>query len=259
MAEIKKEVLAEYMLATIKDEEHSPEWRSKRIKHIYHLNADVNARLYGKSMLSYAKERGEEEIVKFLEEKGAKEWVISKEEAKEIGQQFWDDNGCFCGEEILKKLMKQGADVNCIDKYGCTALIRASLKRDKEIVELLIENCAEVDAKDDSDLTALMYASMKGHKDVAEVLIKKGGKVNQKRRDGWTALMYASSYGHKDVVEILLENGAYVNHKDCNGRTALMYASRRGHKDIAEVLENRIKEEKRKAKVGGFFRKIFRA
>ena len=239
MAEIKKEVLAEYMLATIKDEEHSPEWRSKRIKHIYHLNADVNARLYGKSMLSHAKERGEEEVVKFLEEKGAEEWKISKEEAEKLGRQFWGEDGCFRDEKSVINLIREGADVNQRNEHGFTVLMKASQYGYEESVKMLIENNVDVNAiasEGTSMWSPLIYASYFGHKAVVELLINNGADVDACGMNGDTALIRATQVGCKEICEMLINNGAKVNLKDTKGRTALMKASLYGHKEIVECL-----------------------
>ena len=89
-----QEKLNEQLFNVVADEKASDEARLKKVKYLVRLGADVNARLYGKSLLSKAIEQNAGvEVVEFLREKGANEWIISKEEALELAKGFWDDKG----------------------------------------------------------------------------------------------------------------------------------------------------------------------
>ena len=77
------EKLNEQLFNVIANDKDSDEVRLKKVKYLVYLGADVNARLYGKSVLSKAIEQNVGiEVQDFLREKGANEWVISKEEAE---------------------------------------------------------------------------------------------------------------------------------------------------------------------------------
>ena len=106
--------LNEQLFNVIADEKISDEARLKKVKYLVYLGADVNTRLYGKSVLSKAieKEAGAE-VQNFLREKGAEEFVISKEEALEISQGFWKDKGDLKSLDEIKQLLKKGGGCEC--------------------------------------------------------------------------------------------------------------------------------------------------
>lgn len=56
------------------------------------------------------------------------------------------------------------------DDYGCTPLIHAAVRGDKEAVELLLAARAPVDARSDMQNTALMCAQEKGHDEIVALL-----------------------------------------------------------------------------------------
>ena len=63
-----QEKLNEQLFNVLADEKASDEARLKKLKYLVRLGADVNARLYGKSVLSKAFEKGVgAEVVEFLE------------------------------------------------------------------------------------------------------------------------------------------------------------------------------------------------
>ena len=123
-----QEKLNEQLFNVIADEKVSNEAKLKKLKYLVRLGADVNARLYGKSLLSKAIENeAGAEVQNFLREKGANEWVIPKEEALELGRGFWNDKGELKSLEDIKELLKKGADLEAKDKDGETALMKAAI------------------------------------------------------------------------------------------------------------------------------------
>ena len=254
----------------VADEKVSDEARLKKVKYLVRLGADVNTRLYGRSVLSKAIENGAgAEVQEFLREKGANEWVIPKEEAENLAKKFWDDREGLKSKEDIEKFIKEGADVNAKDVHGRgTPLVMASRDGDLAMVQFLIENGAKVDfdfhgnteltmaiasgylevaevlvqnganpnAKGCLGETALRKGVNKGYVDLVKYMIEKGGDVNEKSEGGWTALMKASSEGNIEMVKLLLENGADVNAKNDCGDTALMNASYLGHSNVVNLL-----------------------
>ena len=120
--------------------------------------------------------------------------------------------------EIVKLLIKQGANVNAKDRKGKTPLHH--LVNQLEIVKLLIKQGANVNAKDRKGKTPLHH--LVNQLEIAKLLIKQGANVNAKDEKGKTPLHLAD---HLDIVKILVKNGANVNAKDKFGNSPLFYKS----------------------------------
>lgn len=165
----------------------------------------------------------------------------------------------------VKAVILQGVNLEEGDMaYGSTVLMNASWLGYLNIVKHLVKSGAELNSKDDLGVTALMYASQNGNVDIANYLIdqdadissmtivewaglgflkevkdsiKRGNDVNMGSPFyGVTALMTASDNGHIDVVKYLIENGSDVNKVMDYAETALMYASTSGELEVVKYL-----------------------
>ena len=242
------ERLNEALVETLREENVSPQVRFKKAQYLIALGADVNAKMYGKSVLSWSiDENIGEEIEEFLKEKGAKEWVISKEEAERLGQKLILAINSDEEEKIkkVKELLKEGADVNAITgfEYENTALIEACRYGHVEVAKELIKVGADVHQKNINGQTALMWACFCGNIEIMKELIKKGVNVNAQTNRGETALLEASCKRWIEGVEMLLQNGADVDIEGELCGTALQAASNLGYNDIVKVLEEHIKKK----------------
>ena len=201
-----QEKLNEQLFNVVADEKASDEAKLKKLKYLVRLGADVNAKLYGKSVLSKAIEQGVgAQVVEFLREKGAEESVISKEEAKKLSQGFWKDSSNLKSLEEIKELIKKGADVNAQYKYGETALMTAAYNGEIDMAKCLFENGADVNASSKYGKTALMIAATWGQIEVVKYLAKCGADLEAEDKDGKTALDMAENRKRYDCVEFLEE------------------------------------------------------
>ena len=66
--------------------------RLKKAKYLIYLGADVNTRdkSFKKSILAIAKDNGDVQMAKLLEDNGAVEVRIDEEKSLELGKQFWN-------------------------------------------------------------------------------------------------------------------------------------------------------------------------
>lgn len=143
----------------------------------------------------------------------------------------------------VNNFISRGADVKARDKDGWTALHHATLGGiHDDVMRALIRAGADVNAKTSRNETALILSAMKGKVEEVRVLVESGTDVNVKTSSGETALIMAAEFGHSDeeaeaVAEILLKAGADPTIKDILGKTALQYAKENGRSHLARSLK----------------------
>lgn len=173
---------------------------------------------------------------------------LLKDKTVTVNERDWDDltaliTAASAGHvDIVKYLLKEGADVNASDKDGITALMEASIMGHGKIVDLLLEAGATVDAKSNSQVTALWLASGENRVDVLKTLLKKDADATVTRSDGITALMTACVAGHEEAVKLLLDEGAEPSAVDADGLTALMNAAENGSTAVLKLLMEAAKD-----------------
>ena len=106
-------------------------------------------------------------------------------------------------EVFLQKLIDNGADVNCLNLNGGTALIDAALNGKINFVKLLIKNNADVNVQNRGGMTALMWACHNGDLEMTKMLLDAGADKNIKDGD-YDALYHAREYGENEEVIKLL-------------------------------------------------------
>ena len=125
-------------------------------------------------------------------------------------------------------------------KHSVDEVLAAARKGD-EVLKVLIRNGADVNVVDDENSTSLHIALREGHVDVAKVLIRNGAEVNAVNENKMTALHFAAHIGHVDVMKVLIQNGVDVNAVDDEKSTALYTAiwhfHRRKSADTYEVAK----------------------
>ncbi|WP_300758779.1 ankyrin repeat domain-containing protein [uncultured Brachyspira sp.] len=146
-------------------------------------------------------------------------------------------------EELVRKLIDLGADVNLTTESGFTPLMASAGRHNIAIAELLIEKGADIEAKDDDGINALVYASTYNNEEMVKFLLKKGADANtvceieNEHIDiSPTPLMNAAYRGNTNIINMLLENGADINYTTDYGMTALMMAASFNQFEAAKVL-----------------------
>jgi ankyrin repeat protein len=144
--------------------------------------------------------------------------------------------------DMVKLLLKEGANIDGKGLRGETALIRAIKKGNEELVASLLAHGAKADLADAVGNTPLMVASMKGKLDVVklvfEAMLRAGleSGLNRKGVEEKAALHHAAEGGHFDVVAYLLCKQARVDIQDRDGKTPLMLACEYAPLEVAEML-----------------------
>lgn len=139
-------------------------------------------------------------------------------------------------KNILKKLLKFGANINLTNEDQMSCLMLAAKKNNIDTTLVLLSSGAKVNAVDNYEWTALMYACYYGSVDCARLLLDAGAFVNVFDSDHLSCLIWASGRGHVDIVRMLLKFGAKVDAADKYGTTPLIWACRKGHNEVVEVL-----------------------
>jgi len=123
---------------------------------------------------------------------------------------------------VVKTLVKTGANVNHATKTNSTPLRAACFDGRLDIVKYLTDHLADIHIANKYNNTCLMIAAYKGHLDVVSFLLEKGASPNEKANCGATALHFAAECGHVTIVKELLRYGARMT-KNENG----MYGCKR--------------------------------
>jgi ankyrin repeat protein len=121
------------------------------------------------------------------------------------------------------------------DGYG--PLHQAVRANDLPAVESLIKGGADVKAVTRYGVTPMHIAAMNGNAAILRRLLSSGADVNTATPGGETALMTAARTGNVEAVSLLLERGANVHAKDAvRSQTALMWAVTENHADVVKLL-----------------------
>lgn len=139
--------------------------------------------------------------------------------------------------DLLMKIIKKGhTDVDYRDAVGNTFLMCASIKKHLNVVKFLLKQGANVELKNDLQWTPLMFAAKSGDCDVIKALVGQGAQVDAQDAKGWTALGFSIFAGHLQAVATLIELGANLEQANDLGVTPLELAVHANHKEIASFL-----------------------
>ena len=117
-----------------------------------------------------------------------------------------------CDTELLQFLISNGADTNILNYNHRTPLFLAIEKEFAEGIKLLIDNGTNINFKAGLGNTPLHFAARTNSRSI-RMLIKSGADVNSQNNFQETPLHYAATYGNVESIEILIENGANINAK----------------------------------------------
>ena len=126
----------------LRDKSVLPDVRVKKAKYMIALGADVNAKVAGKSVLSWVLKDDNTaiEVIDFLKENGVEEFEISKSEVDALALNFWDENGKIKSMQEIKSLVRNGANLGVRNKYTYAGKViwkNLSLQEMNEILKML--------------------------------------------------------------------------------------------------------------------------
>ena len=140
--------------------------------------------------------------------------------------------------KVVELLMARGADVNK-SSILCPPLISAVMYQHMDVVRALLRGGAEVDGRDRVGCTALWYAGSRGNAELVELLLSAGADVNARCDRRVTPLMMAAEWGNLPAVRGLLRAGADPTLVDADGRSALDKADGEGFPEPIDPVGDR--------------------
>lgn len=145
--------------------------------------------------------------------------------------------------DILRLLVKHGANINALDRKKRDVLNIAITSRNPELARTALQLGA-----DPTMVTsvykggAIIYGSAKGAVEIVDMLIKAGAPVNRVNRLGWSALLEVAILGdgsqaYVTIAGMLIKAGGDKTIRDRDGQTPYDHAKSRGYSQLAEVLK----------------------
>lgn len=150
--------------------------------------------------------------------------------------------------DLMKLLVKMGADVDKENEYGWTALMLAAYHGHTPVVDFLIHvKSVNADKVNILGLSALKCAIYQRQEGATQLLLDRGVELNEGGADGLglTPLMIACHVKNHSAVSCLLHSGADCNYQSkSNGWTALFYAIHPDDYSLVKILLNARAEPK---------------
>ena len=141
--------------------------------------------------------------------------------------------------DAVRRLLRDGADVNAAQGDGMTALHWAAERGDLALGEVLLYAGARVDAGTRiGHYTPLHLAARAAHEPVVKLLLQAGSDPGARTTNsGASPLHLAAASGDPGVVATLAESGADVNaHESAWGQTPLIFAAANNRVAAIRVL-----------------------
>uniref|UniRef100_A0A8C9TC94 Protein phosphatase 1 regulatory subunit n=1 Tax=Scleropages formosus TaxID=113540 RepID=A0A8C9TC94_SCLFO len=195
-----------------------------------------------------AKQKRNEQLKRWLGSETDREPPVLKKKKTKVK---FDDSAVFLAacssgdtEEVLR-MLERGADIDCANVDGLTALHQACIDDNLDMVIFLVEHGACVNQPDNEGWIPLHAAASCGYLDIAEYLISQGANVGVVNSEGETPLDIAE----EEAMEELLQNE--INRQGVDIETARKEEERIMLRDARQWLNSGHIADTRHAKSGG--------
>ncbi len=111
----------------------------------------------------------------------------------------------FGHRQVVEFLLEHGADVHLAARNAqrVTALHAAVARRDAEIVRMLLKRGADPNARQEKGFVPLHDAAANGEEVIVHLLVEHGARVDARTDDGKTPCDLAAERGHQQVADWL--------------------------------------------------------
>ncbi|MBN2356421.1 ankyrin repeat domain-containing protein [candidate division KSB1 bacterium] len=133
------------------------------------------------------------------------------------------------------KLIKNGADVDVLNKQNLTPLAVAVDRNYIEISKVLLENGANPNFKTNDSLPLLIISAQQNW-EIVKLLVQYGADVNCTDASGNTPLHNAAMFNQIETAKILKEKGAQIDKRNDKGILPLHIAASQGSSQIIDIL-----------------------
>lgn len=141
--------------------------------------------------------------------------------------------GC---DDIIREVIHQLDNPNPGDYDGRTPLHLACETGNLQIVRMITKNGAELDCKDRFGVTPLCAATLSGHVEVCHFLREKGATLNMTNEATIELLFWTVHTNDIDLLELVVLNGIDLTCRDYDGRSVFGQAKDVGSKGILSYL-----------------------
>lgn len=109
-------------------------------------------------------------------------------------------------KELVQLFLDKGVNINRADNKGNTPLLmHADRNCDRDIIKLLLRAGADINARNSDGNNALMFALKHGDCELARLLIKKGADYNVINEENETPASIAVEDGYESVLELMTD------------------------------------------------------
>ena len=141
--------------------------------------------------------------------------------------------------EVVKSLIKKGADPSLIDNGGWNSLHHAAQGGDTDIISLIHTHLPDIDSKTREGDTPLMLAALCGKLHAVKWFLEKGATVACECNRGWNTLHCAAKGGDTDIISLIHTHLPNIESKTGDGYTPLMVAALAGKLHAVQWLHEK--------------------
>lgn len=195
-------------------------------------NININDKSLDRSLLEYAIERKNKEIIFFLLEKGA-DVNCQNAQGMNAAMLMLSNKLKLSLDEKIKFL---SPNLEAKDKTGSTLLTYTVYFEDFELTQYLIERQVDLDSQNDDLKTALHYTVEKNNISLSKLLLQSGANPNLIDKHQDSLLTISTNLNNDEISELLIEYKANIEYVSKEGNSPFLYALLNNNLNLSKKL-----------------------